>query len=70
MPSLTRRRLRAPQDNDAALIDPPLAEATKIIARNRRIGAEFDRLGVLPPDHRTLARLALLTTAGGQSKRR
>src|SRR5205809_55902 len=67
MSHLTRRRLRAPQDDGAALIDPPLSEAAKLIDHNRSIAAQFDRLGVLPADHRMLARLALTTSAGDPS---
>ncbi len=70
MPSIQRRRLRAPEADGAALIDPPLSEVSKLIDQNRRIGLDFDRLGVLPADRdRKLARLALLTTAGGLSAR-
>src|SRR5205814_5898714 len=67
MSPLQRRRLRAPEDDGAALIDPPLSEVSKLIEHNRRIALQFDRLGVLPPSHdRKLARLALLMTACGQ----
>src|SRR5262245_28173518 len=70
MPSLARRRLRAPQEDGAALIDPPLSEVSNIIEHNRRIGSAFDRLAVLPADHnRKLARQALLTTSRVLSKR-
>jgi hypothetical protein len=70
MSSLIHRRLRAPDEDGAALIDPPLSEVSKLIDHNRRIGAQFDRLGVLPADYnRKLARQALLTTSAVLSKR-
>jgi hypothetical protein len=68
MSSPQRRRLRAPDADGAALIDPPLSEVSKLIEHNRQIGIQFDRLSVLPPNHdRKLARTALLTTAGAHS---
>ena len=70
MPSLHRRRFHAPQEDGAALLEPPLSEAARLIESNRQISNQFDRLGVLPADRdRKLARLALLTTAGGLSGR-
>jgi hypothetical protein len=70
MPSLHRRRIHAPQEDGAALLEPPLSEAARLIESNRQISNQFDRLGVLPADRdRKLARLALLTTAGGLSGR-
>jgi hypothetical protein len=44
MPELTRRRLRAPQEDGAALIDPPLAQATALIQRNREIAGQFQQV--------------------------
>ena len=65
MPTPSRRRLRAPEADCAALIDPPLSEVSKLLEHNRRIASDFDRLGVLPPQHnRMMARVALLATAG------
>jgi hypothetical protein len=55
-----RRPLRAPTEDGAALIDPPLAEAPKLIEHNRRVLAEFDRVSGLPADFRTTARRGLV----------
>src|SRR5437763_227305 len=70
MSSLAHRRFRAPEEDGAALIDPPLVEVSKLIEANRQTALQFDRLGVLPPEHdRQAARLALLTAAGALSGR-
>src|SRR6185312_2686619 len=37
------RRLRAPQEDGAALIEPPLAEAVALIQRNRTVADNFRR---------------------------
>src|SRR5438477_2549009 len=66
MSSLIRRRLRAPQDDGAALIDPPLADVVSLIARNRAAGEQFDRLGIFPGDFRTIARIWALAPAAAR----
>lgn len=63
MSQLRHRRLRAPQEDGAALIDPPLADATSLITRNRAAGEQFDRLGIFPSDFRTIARIHALAQA-------
>jgi len=59
MPDAPRRRLRAPQEDGAALIDPPLSEVTRLIQYNRQVLADFDRvIGI--PGFRNAARADLL----------
>src|SRR4051812_20377893 len=63
MSYLVHRRLRAPQDDSAALIDPPIAEVQTIIERNRHISEQFARQPELPSNFRTLARAILVLNA-------
>jgi hypothetical protein len=42
MSDLLHRRLRAPQEDGAALIDPPLAESARLVAQNRALLERFD----------------------------
>jgi hypothetical protein len=60
------RRLRTPNDDDATLIDPPLADAASLIARNKAAGERFDRLGIFPSDFRTIARIYALAPAAAR----
>jgi hypothetical protein len=61
MPELAHRRFRAPQEDGAALIDPPLSHAAALIERNRAIGAEFDRRAGFPSGFRAAARSNVLS---------
>src|SRR5690348_8623638 len=63
MSHLIHRRLRAPQEDGAALIDPSLTEATKIIERNRRFTEQFAQQPDLPANFRILARARLVMNA-------
>ena len=42
------RRIRAPRDDGAALIDPPISDAVKLVAANRALAATWDRASGLP----------------------
>ena len=58
---LRYRRLRAPQDDGAALIDPPVAEAVKLVAANRHLAETWDSAsGLLLTQWRRWARMSLL----------
>jgi hypothetical protein len=59
MTRLAHRRLRAPQEDGAALIDPPLAQVVALIAANRAKLAEFDRRAGFPTGYRATARFEL-----------
>lgn len=45
---LRYRRLRAPREGGAALIDPPLADAVKLVEANRKLAETWDRTSGLP----------------------
>lgn len=53
-----RRKIRAPENDGEALIDPPLSEAANLVVHNRVVAAEFDRLTGFPADYRFYARLS------------
>ena len=62
---LRYRRLRAPQQDGAALIDPPVAEAVKLVETNRKLAATWDRASGLPFSRwRATARERLLRNVG------
>lgn len=66
---LRYRRIRAPKEDGAALIDPPVSEAVKLVAANRRLAETWDRTSGLPFSRwRNEARGSLLfaTTLGGE----
>jgi hypothetical protein len=64
MSSLSSRKLRAPQADGAALFDPPLAEATGLVAANRQAAADWDRLSGAPLSKwRDQARCTLVSVA-------
>ncbi|HUE69472.1 MAG TPA: hypothetical protein VMP01_01175 [Pirellulaceae bacterium] len=42
------RRIRAPKEDGAALIDPPLSEAVKLVEANRKLAQTWDRASGLP----------------------
>src|SRR5205814_875253 len=42
------RRLRAPAEDQTALIDPPLAEIPALVARNQAAAKDWDRLSGYP----------------------
>src|SRR6476659_4896603 len=57
MAALIHRRLRAPLEDGAVLINPRPSEITALIKRNQAIGAQFDRLGEFPAEYRKSSRL-------------
>jgi hypothetical protein len=59
-----RRRLRAPQEDGAALIDPPLSQVAALVQANRARLVEFDRRAGFPPGFRKSARADALKRAG------
>ncbi len=61
------RRLRAPNDDGAALIDPPLAEIPAIIGRNRELAGEFDRRAGFAAGYRAAARQWLVAQIGNHA---
>ena len=65
---LRYRRLRAPQEDGAALIDPPVAEAVKLVAANRHLAETWDHASGLPfAKWRETARERLLAAADSKS---
>ncbi|MEX2027589.1 MAG: hypothetical protein WEH44_09810, partial [Pirellulaceae bacterium] len=61
---LRYRRIRAPKENGAALIDPPVSEAVKLVEANRKLAETWDRASGLPfAKWRTTARERLLRNA-------
>jgi hypothetical protein len=61
MTNLAYRRLRAPQEDGAALVDPPLSESARLVSANRALAATWDRDSGLPfSKWRDLARRQLL----------
>ena len=48
MSNLAYRRLRAPTEDGAALIDPPLAEVKALVDKNRAVSESWDRLSGVP----------------------
>src|SRR5205823_1142460 len=73
MPELVHRRLRAPQRDDEALVDPPRHRFTSLIADNRVLGTSrnYDCQGFTLNELAMRARDELLVsaTAYGQSYR-
>jgi hypothetical protein len=59
MPNSIHRRLRAPTEDGAALIDPPLRDVPGLVERNRQIATQFDSGSGLPSGARMLARQAI-----------
>ena len=57
-----RRRLRAPEADGTAFIDPPLSEAAKLIEYNRQTGAAFDQSCGFPVGFRFSARQRMLSS--------
>jgi hypothetical protein len=57
------RRYRAPVEDGAALIDPPLSQVPTLIASNRAKLKKFDESAVLPAGFRASARRSLVTAA-------
>jgi hypothetical protein len=64
MAELVHRRLRAPEQDGAALIDPPLNRATELIARNQILAAKFDSQVGFPTNLRLNARQAAVDLPG------
>jgi len=66
MPYLAPHRLRAPQDDGAALVDPPLVDHNRIIAANRQAHHHhYDLQGCSLLGHATFAREELYCLARG-----
>lgn len=61
------RRLRAPTDDGAALIDPPLASISNVVRSNQDRLTEFDRRAGLPTGFRAAARQWLLKERGDKT---
>lgn len=68
MSGLFHRRVRAPADDGAALVDPPLADIPNVIQRNRELAAEFDRRAGFPSGFRSAARRWLVAREVDQGK--
>lgn len=64
MPELEHRRLRAPQADGAALIEPPLQSAARIARANQAALQEFEQRGGFPPGFRSVARAQLMALLG------
>jgi hypothetical protein len=58
------RRLRAPTEDGAALIDPPLTETPAVMRRNRELAMEFDRRAGFAAGYRAAARQQLVSQVG------
>ncbi|MEX2175830.1 MAG: hypothetical protein WD872_15810 [Pirellulaceae bacterium] len=54
------RKLRAPQVDGAALVDPPLAQVAALVERNRAIGERFDHAAGFPTGYRAEAKKSVL----------
>jgi hypothetical protein len=67
MAELVHRRLRAPEQDGAALIDPPLNRATELVARNQILAAKFDSQVGFPTNLRLNARRAAVDLPGHEN---
>ena len=65
-----RRRLRAPQEDCAALIDPPLSHVLALVEANREKLEQFDRTAGFSATFRTAARSNALEKAYGANEHR
>src|SRR5262245_49781038 len=69
MPAPTSRRLRAPQEDGAALIDPPISQAPAMIESNRAKAATWDQQSGVPfSNWRAKARENLTGYCKGQAR--
>jgi hypothetical protein len=67
---LRYRRIRAPREDGAALIDPPVAEAFKLVEANRKLAETWEGVsGARFSKWRTDARMLLLTQIAGRDDR-
>jgi hypothetical protein len=65
-----RRRFRAPAEDGAALIDPPLSEVPALVEANRAKLEQFDRTAGFSATFRTAARSNALVKAYGANEHR
>jgi hypothetical protein len=69
MAALTHRRLRAPSEDGAALIDPPANHADKLIAKNRASAQQWDQQAGVPfSQWRSIARADLVEICNAHAR--